>query len=291
MTALRERLRGMTPPLVTPLVAGELDHDGLAAVIQHVLDGGVDALFVAGTTGEAASLTREEQRRLIDTAGELAPSETPVLVGGTGTAIADTREWIRTAADAGADGVFLTAPYFHTSEAADGYRRFFEEVIADTPVPIVLYNIPGFVGRELPQDVVVDLADHDAVIGLKDSSGDLGYGMDLVDRTPEEFLVLQGFDVLLLPSLRMGFDGGVNAGANAFPEAYAAVVAEPEADRAQRVHDERIRPLFEFCAEHGFAPGIKATLAAAGIIDSNDVRPPHVPLAPGEVPASLVNGY
>ncbi len=290
MTALRDRLSGITPPLVTPFRDGAIDRDQLAAVIEHVLDGGVDALFVAGTTGEAASLTTAERRTLIEWAGDLAAPETPVLVGGTGTSVAETREWITTAADAGADGVFLTAPYFHTSEASAGYREFFERSVTDSPVPIVLYNIPGFVGREIPTDVVVELADHESVIGIKDSSGDLGYGMEVVDRTPSEFLVLQGVDALLLPSLRMGFSGGVNAGSNVLPETYASVVADPDGETARTRHDEAIRPLFAMCAEYGFAPGIKAVLAANGILETAEVRPPHVSLDPADVPSSLRAG-
>lgn len=281
MVNLRDILQGMTPPMVTPFDDHEIDFQAFDELIRHVLDGGVDALFVAGTTGEAASLDLEEKQSLLMRAVELAPEEIPVLVGGTGTSIGDTRAWMATASTLGADGVFLTAPFFHTSDASGGYQRFFEELIGYTDLPIVLYNIPAYVGREIPVDVVESISTYDAVIGLKDSSGDFGYGMTIQERTPDDFLMLQGVDELLLPSMRMGFDGGVNAGANVFPGAYTALVENSGTDDARSIHDQQICPLFSLCQDHGFAPGIKAALVAREILQEEAVRPPQVPVDPG----------
>lgn len=281
MATLRDALSGgITPPLVTPFSDSNVDVDAFDSLVEHVLDGGVNALFVAGTTGEAASLTGDEKRSLLTRAVDLAPSGVPVLVGGTGTSVGETQDWIAEASTIGADGVFLTAPYFHTSSQSGGYRRFFEDVLGYVQLPVILYNIPGFVGREIPPDVVASIAEHEAVIGMKDSSGDFGYGMTIKSCTPDDFLMLQGFDELLVPSLRMGFDGGVNAGSNVYPEDYRTLVENPGSDRALSIHDEQIRPLFALCQEHGFAPGMKAALVAREVLPREDVRPPHVSVDP-----------
>lgn len=280
MNTLRDHLAGMTPPLVTPFADGALDLTAFETLVDHAVAGGVDALFVCGTTGEATSLSHSEQVNLLTHAVDYAPADVPVLTGGTGTSIADTMEWIEQATSWGADGVFLTPPFFHTANEPAGYRDFFEPIVTESSLPLVLYNIPGYVGAKIPTDLVRDLAERESVIGLKDSSGDLGYGMTIVEETPDDFLVLQGFDELLLPSMRMGFDGGVNAGANVLPDTYATVVTDPYGDDALERHNESIRPLFALCEEHGFAPGIKAALARRDILPNAAVRPPHVDVDP-----------
>lgn len=273
---LRNALRGITPPLVTPFDGADIDEAAFQSLLDHVLQGGVDALFPCGTTGEAASLTRDEQASLVRHTVEASPPDVPVLAGGTGTAIEATRTWIADVASLGADGVFLTAPYFHPANDPSGYQRFFEAVLEDSPLPVLLYNIPGYVGTEIPPSVVEAIAGHDRVMGMKDSSGDLGYGRGIRDRNPADFLVLQGIDELLLPACRMGFDGGVNAGANVFPEIYGSLVREPFADTAMEHHRDVVQPLFAFCEANGFAPAIKAALVTEHVLEQYDVRPPLV---------------
>lgn len=285
MTDLAAALHGITTPVVTPFANGGIDWDGYDAVLDHVLDGGVDAVFPCGTTGEVASVTHEERRALLERTVEETPDAVPVLVGGTGTAVGPSRDWIAEAADLGADGVVATAPYFHPANHPDGYRAFFERLAADSPLPIVLYNIPACVGEQLPLQVVEALADHPSVIGLKDSGGDLTYGMAVRERTPADFLVLQGYDALLLPSLLLGFDGGVNAVSNVVPTAYGRLVRDPSGTRD--LHFGAIRPLFELCREHGFAAGVKAALASDGVIPDPAVRPPLVAVDPGRADEPL----
>ena len=274
MSDLAQALHGITTPLVTPFTDGNIDWGEYDALLEHVLGGGVHGIFPCGTTGEVASLSRAERLSLVERTVQQTPSSVPVVAGGTGTAVDPSREWIEEVGSVGADAVVATAPYFHTANDPDGYRDFFEALAADSPLPIILYNIPACVGDALPLSVVDDLATHPHIIGLKDTSGDLPYGMAVNERTPDEFLVLQGYDVLLLPSLLMGFDGGVNAVSNVVPEAYVTLFGDPEGSRD--LHFGAIRPLFDLCRRHGFATGVKAALHAAGVLDSSTVRPPLV---------------
>lgn len=276
MTGISDDLEGITTPLVTPFDDGDIDWAAYDDLLKHVVDGGVDGVFPCGTTGEFASLTPRERRQTVERAVESTPDDVAVVAGGTGTAVADTVDWIETAADLGVDGVVVTAPYFHTSNSPDGLRRFFHAVADASPVPLLLYNIPACVGETVPADVVADVAANDTVVGLKDSSGDLAYGLRVGSHTPEEFCLLQGSDALLLPALRSGFDGGVNALSNVVPEVYADIVAEPEAERALALHREVVEPLFDLCLEEGFAAAAKAGLTERGVLPSNEVRPPLV---------------
>lgn len=281
MIGLGTALSGITTPVVTPFDGETVDWTSYETLLTHLVDGGVDAVFPCGTTGEFASLTADEKRQLVERTVAATPADVSVVVGGTGTNVDEAVNWIETTADIGADGVVVTAPYFHTSNSPQGLSRFFERVADRSPLSLVLYNIPACVGEEIPVETVAELATHDSIVGLKDSSGDLAYGLRAIHQTPDEFGLFQGYDPLVLPSLRMGFDGGVNALSNVFPNAYRTVYDDPESERAREIHREVIEPLFDICREEGFAPATKAALAERGVLPSRDVRPPLVP-AEGE---------
>lgn len=289
---LTERLRGVTPPLVTPFADGAVDHDALAAVVEHAVAGGVAGLFPNGTTGEFASLTDAERAAVVETTVAAAPADVPVLAGVADTAVADVLAHADRAADAGADAVVVTPPYFHgpngspDASRGDGLRTFFETVADEAPLPVLLYDIPSCTGTEIPAATALALADHPNVAGLKDSSGDFDGFCRLVREAPDEFLLVQGFDSLLYPSLRVGADGGVHALANVVPEAFAdlhaaATTVGPAAaeatggtaEEAIALH-EAVGALFDACLDGGFAPAAKAGLVVRGVIDDDAVRPP-----------------
>lgn len=273
MSDLQTALAGESPPLVTPFHAdGDVDHDALTAVVDHAVTGGVDGLFACGTTGEFASLTAPEQRATIQTVVD-ASGDTPVLAGVASTAMADVVERAEAAADAGADAAVLTPPFFHTAEDPAGVEAFVQQVADRSPLPLVLYNIPGYVGTSFAVETVAAIAERADVLGIKDTSGDLAYTLDLLRATPDDFLVLQGWDTLLLPGLRMGLDGGVNALANVVPEVFGVLLDEPASERARRASDA-IVDLFDACVEVGFSTGAKAALVQRDVVETAAVRPP-----------------
>ncbi|MGM0604426.1 MAG: dihydrodipicolinate synthase family protein [Halobacteriota archaeon] len=274
--SLRDQLRGVTPPIVTPFDAdGHVDDASLADLLEFVVDGGVGAVFPCGTTGEFASLTADERRQTIEVSVEHA-GEVPVLAGVAATNVTEAIANADDAAAAGADAAVLTAPYFHTANAPAGDTAFFEAFAAETPLPFLLYNIPSCTGAAIDPDTVASIADHELCLGIKDSSGDFGYFMRILRETPEDFLVLQGFDSLLLPSLRVGADGGINALSNVVPGVMAELVERADADRASTLQHEAVSPLFEHCLNVGFAPAAKAALTHRGVIPDDAVRPPLV---------------
>lgn len=273
---LQQSLAGITVPLVTPFdESGDVDDDALEAVLDHLLAGGIDAVFPCGTTGEFASLSPAERRLVLERTVETVDGEVPVVAGAGATSVAETVDYVDEAADCGADAAVIVPPYFHTANAPAGNRRFFEAVADEASLPLLLYNIPACTGQEIAVEAVTAVADHENVIGLKDSSGDLEYFLTALRRTPAEFLLLQGYDSLLLPALRMGADGGVNALANAVPEAYAELSETAESERGQELQ-AAIADLFEACGAYGFAPAAKAALASRDVISSDAVRPPLV---------------
>ncbi|WP_137289005.1 dihydrodipicolinate synthase family protein [Natronorubrum halophilum] len=274
---LHQELQGITCPLVTPFDpdSGDVDDDAFATLLDHLLEGGIDAVFPCGTTGEFASLSREEHARVVELAVEHVSGRVPVLAGAAATSVHDAVAHTETAAETGADAAVITPPYFHAANAPEGNQRFIERVADRSPLPLLLYNIPVCTGGRLEPETLVAVAAHDNVIGLKDSSGDLEYFLSVMRRTPDDFLTLQGYDALLLPALRMGADGGVNALSNAAPERYAELYDTADGDRGETVQDA-IVPLFESCANDGFAPATKAALEYRDVIPSDAVRPPLV---------------
>jgi 4-hydroxy-tetrahydrodipicolinate synthase len=271
---LRASLRGITTPTVTPFDDGSIDHAAIVDLLAVLEEGGVDAVFPCGTTGEFPSLTAAEQRRVIETTVDHA--DVPVVAGAGATSVDGTVAAIDRAADAGADAAAIVAPYFTAANAPAGNRRFFEAVLDDASLPVLLYNIPQCTGRRIEPGTVAAVADHDRALGIKDSSGDLSYFLSVLRETPDQFLCLQGYDALLVPALRMGADGGVNALSNVVPGAFREAFDRAEDERGRTLQSEAISPLFEACTTHDFAPATKAALAHRGVVPHAGVRPPLV---------------
>lgn len=274
------RFDGVHCPLVTPFDGDAVDFEAYGRLVEHVLDGGIDGLVPCGTTGEFASLDGAEYRAVLERTVEHADGA-PVMAGTTATSRADTLDRIETAADAGADAALITLPYFHGSNDPSGDVTFVRSVADEAALPLYLYNIPACVGREIGADAVVELADHDRVLGVKDSGGDFNYFSELLRRTPAAFQLFEGFDSHVVPGMLLGSNGGVNALSNVIPEAFAAAsdaVERGDAAAARRIHERHIAPLFQQCVAHGFAPATKSGLRARGILHDDAVRPPLVAL-------------
>ena len=277
MTDLQTALTGETPPLVTPFDDGAVDHDALAAVVGHVESSGATGLFPCGTTGEFASLTDEEHRTVVETVVDAVDGRIPVLAGAADTTVAGVRDRLRFAAEVGADAGLVTLPYYHNSTAPAGQRAFLDAVADDAPLPIYLYDIPSTVGEPIDPDVLAAAAEREAIVGLKDTSGDVSAVDTAVGRTPDEFTVFQGVDALLYPSASLGVDGGIHALSQVIPEVFVALgeaIRDGDDERALTLHRRAVRPLFARCADHGFAPATKVAAAHRGYVPDPAVRPP-----------------
>ena len=236
ISRLARPLRGIIPPLVTPLLSPDtLDHRGLEAVVERVIAGGVHGIFVLGTTGEGPSLSYALRREMIERVTRQVDGRVPVLVAVTDTAYAETLRLTEFAAEKGADAVVVAAPYYFPSSQSD-LLRLVEGLAEESAVPLFLYNMPGLTKVQYEPETVARAAEMPNVYGLKDSSGDLGYLARAVAavRHKPEFTVLLGPEELLVEGMALGIHGGVNGGANLFPRLlvglYEACVAGREAE-------------------------------------------------------------
>ena len=275
-----DTFEGVLCPLVTPFDDGDVDATALAELIDRLEDAGMDGLVPAGTTGEFASLSDGEYRRVLETTVDAADGM-PVLAGTAHTTVPGTLERIETAADAGADAALVVLPYFHGANDSAGNEAFLSAVADDAALPLYLYNIPSCTGQEISPDTVEAVGRHENVRGLKDSSGDFNYFLNVAARTPHDFRLYQGFDSYVVPGMLMGSAGGINALSNAIPEAFVAArdaVASGDVGRAREIGADHIAPLFQQCVAHGFAPATKAAMESRGWLTNAAVRPPLVEL-------------
>ena len=272
------RHAAVSPPIVTPFDAdGDVDTDALASHVSTLVDAGLDGMVPCGTTGEFASLTDAERRAVVEATVEAVGGDVPVIAGAADTTVSGVLDRLRAADAAGADAGLVTLPYYHGSTSPAGQRAFFEAVADDAPLPFLLYDIPMTVGEPIDTEVLAAVAERESIVGLKDTSGDLSAVDAAVDRTPDDFTVFQGVDALLYPSASLGVDGGIHALSQVIPEAFVALgeaLRAGDEDRALTLHRRAITPLFERCADHGFAPATKVAAAHRGFVPHPRVRPP-----------------
>lgn len=276
-------MTGIIPPLVTPLSNRDrLDVAGLGRLIEHVLAGGVSGLFILGTTGEAPSLSYRLRRELIERVCEQVDHRVPVLVGITDTAFVESITLANAAAAAGADALVFATPYYFPAgqrELADSIGRLSPEL----PLPLMLYNMPALTKVWFEIDTLRQLADLENVVGVKDSSGDLDYFGRLLELRSErpDWSLFMGPEHLLVESVRLGGDGGVNGGANMFPklfvEAYRAA-ADNDVNRVSELRTtidslQRIYEIGKYASRH--IKATKSALSLLGICDDFMAEPFH----------------
>jgi 4-hydroxy-tetrahydrodipicolinate synthase len=278
----RPFLHGVVPPLVTPLKGrDELDVEGLGRLVEHVVAGGVDGLFVLGTTGELAGLSPRLRREVITRVGKLVRGRVPFVVGVTDTIVAETLALSAHAMVAGAAAVVVTVPYYlaPSQEELEAYVR---TVAGEQPLPVVLYNIPVLTKVAFEIETVRRLADVTKVVGVKDSSGELAYLREVarVAAGRKDWSLLVGVEGLFAPAMRAGLHGCVPGGANVAPrlfaDLYAALVAADSA-RAGQLENRvrRLGSIYGVAGEGvpGVIRGIKGALGVIGVCRDRMAEP------------------
>jgi dihydrodipicolinate synthase/N-acetylneuraminate lyase len=264
-------LSGIIPPLVTPLLDRDtLDVAGLERLIEHVIGGGVQGLFILGTTGEAPSLSYRLRREVIDRVCKQTGGRVPVLVGITDTAFVESVALAKHAADANADALVLAQPYYFPAGQTE-LIEYVDHLVPELPLPLMLYNMPALTKVWFEFETLRQLSRHPGIAGVKDSSGDLEYFQRLPElRTDRpDWTFFMGPEHLLVESVKLGGDGGVNGGANLFPELFvktwkAAVAGDEATVTALQAEIDSLQQIYEigkYASRH-----IKATKSALSIL-------------------------
>ncbi len=207
-------ITGSIVALVTPMSPnGEVDSEALSKLIEYHIDSGTSALGIAGTTGESATLTMKEHADVIRFAVECAADRIPVIAGTGSNSTHEAIELTVAAAEAGAHSVLLVTPYYNRPPQ-EGLYQHFCQVAGSVNIPIILYNVPGRTGVDLSNDTVMRLSEVGNINGLKDATGDVARGADLIARLPDTFAVYSGDDATALELMRHGAKGNVSVTAN-----------------------------------------------------------------------------
>ena len=224
-------LHGIVPPLVTPLLdRDKLDVAGFERLIERLVNGRVNGLFILGTSGEAPSLSYRLRREVITRACRIVSGRLPILVGITDTAFVESVHLARFAADAGAQYLVTSTPYYFPTGQPE-LLEYIERLVPELPLPLFLYNMPMMTKTQFELDTLRRLAQIEKIVGLKDSSGDIKYFSDALKlaavRPDWSFFI--GPEHLLVEAVKRGGHGGVNGGAQIHPallvELYEAAAA------------------------------------------------------------------
>jgi len=253
-----------------------VDTDALKNYSKFLIDNEVHGLFLCGTTGEFSSFDRTQRKTIIQTVAEVADS-TPVLAGCGDTCFSKVLKLINDAAVAGADIAVVVTPYY-LKTTSESLREFYELVANESLLPIILYHIPELTHQDLPVDSVVQLAEHNNIVGIKDTSRDLLRLWETIERTPSSFYVFQGATSLAVPSVRMGADGIVPTTANVFPHTLANVYDACHSGdyaKATALMQEVVLPFLSSLASVPSLAAVKYLIGEAG----PDIGPPVSPLS------------
>ena len=271
-------MHGTGVPLVTPFSStGEIDPDALAAHVDWVLAQGVDFLVPCGSTGEAELLSVEDRTRVIEHVVEAAADDTPVLAGTGHPGFAETLAQTERAAEAGADAALVVTPHYYPHDQPT-LETYYRDLADATPIPLYLYNMPGYTDVSLEPGTVASLADHENVHGMKDSSGDLDLFQRYRSATRDsDFDLFVGSGGVYAPALDAGADGGILAVANVVPERAAEIyrLHRGSKDTAAREVNQRIVALNHAITARYGVPGVKAAMAARGRDGGHPRRPFH----------------
>lgn len=267
--------------LVTPFKSDlSIDFDALRQLIKYQIDNGTDFLVVQGTTGESPTLSKSERLEVLNTVVEENQGKLKIVFGVGGNNTMEVGEFLKSL-PAGIDGILSVSPYYN-KPTQRGIVEHFKYLASCTPLPIILYNVPGRTGSNMLADTTLELAKIENIVAVKEASGDMVQIMDIANRRPQGFGVLSGDDAITMPLIAAGIDGVISVVANAFPKKFGVMVHASQAGdlaTARKEHYDLLNVTGMFFAE-GNPGGVKASLAKQGIMKPI-MRPPLYAISDG----------
>ncbi len=271
---------GSMVALVTPMQDdGSVDFDSLARLVEFHVENGTDAIVAMGTTGESATLDEKEHCQVISRVVEMAAGRIPVIAGTGANSTSEAIHLTRCAMAAGADACLLVTPYYN-KPTQEGLYQHFRAVAEAVAVPQILYNVPGRTAVDMSNDTVERLASISNIVGIKDATGDMARGKDLVERCGDRIDIYSGDDATTLELMKLGGKGGISVTANVAPrdmhEMCSAALAG-EVDKAAALND-RLMPLHQNLFIESNPIPVKWALHEMGLIPAG-IRLPLTPFS------------
>ena len=266
--------------LITPFNDDySVDYQSLRNIVDYTLQNGADFLVALGTTSEAPTMNAQEKANVVKTIIETANGRCPILLGMGGNNTAALLETIKNQDFTKIDGILSVVPYYNKPNQR-GMKAHFIHVADVSPVPVILYNVPGRVGVNLQAATTVELAQHPNIIAVKEASGNLQQIMEILRDKPEDFRVLSGDDGITQPMMALGAEGVISVAANGYPKPFCEMVhlmLEGKNEKALPLHYKMLKMNGLIFAD-GNPAGIKALMAHEGLC-KNVLRLPLVPVS------------
>ncbi len=271
---------GSMVALVTPMQEdGSVDFDSLARLVEFHVENGTDAIVAMGTTGESATLDEKEHCQVIRRVVEMAAGRVPVIAGTGANSTSEAIQLTRCAMEAGADACLLVTPYYN-KPTQEGLYQHFRAVAEAVAVPQILYNVPGRTAVDMSNDTVERLASISNIVGIKDATGDMARGKELVERCGDRIDIYSGDDATTLELMKLGGKGGISVTANVVPREMHQMCASAlagEYDQAAAIND-RLMPLHQKLFVESNPIPVKWALYEMGLIPAG-IRLPLTPLS------------
>jgi 4-hydroxy-tetrahydrodipicolinate synthase len=273
------KFKGLGVALVTPFTStGEVDYTSLRRLLDYQLSNGTDFLCVLGTTAETPTLTEEEKQNIINLCRDKVQGRIPILLGMGGNNTAAIVNQLAKADLRGIDGILSVCPYYN-KPSQEGLYQHFRTIATHSPVPVVLYNVPGRTGVNMTAETTLRLArDCENIVAVKEASGNFGQIDDIIKNKPKDFDVISGDDGITFPLITLGAAGVISVIGNALPKEFSRMVRLALAgdySNALTIH-HKFAELFKLLFVDGNPAGVKAMLSSMGLLE-NELRLPLVP--------------
>ena len=270
---INNKLSGVGVAMVTPFAEdGQVDYEALGDMVNYVIEGGVDYIVALGTTAETPTLYNSERAVIAMYTAHKINGRVPLVMGCGGNSTSEVLDQLREFDLRGADAILSVTPYYN-KPSQEGLYQHFKTVAEHSPLPVILYNIPGRTGVNMTAETTLRLArEIPNIIGIKEASGNLEQMQQIIDNRPEGFLVLAGDDGIAIELMERGGDGVISVAANVFPKRFMACINEAKAGRYEVARemwnktnmDEAVEALFA----EGNPVGAKCALSVMGKIGS-----------------------
>lgn len=281
---LSKPLRGIIPPAITPMTDNDtLDVIGLEKLLNRMIDGGVSGVFILGTSGEAQNISYAVRKELIRHTCRIVQGRISVLVGITDTSFSESLSLADVAAASGADALVAAPPYYFTPGQAE-LIQYYSDLAHRLPLPLFLYNMPSHVKVMIEPQTVLMLSKHPNIIGLKDSSANGVYFQKLIYllKDKPDFTLLIGPEEMMAETVLMGGHGGVNGGANLFPEIYVSLYNAAAKRDFEKIAELQKQVMMISLSMYNigkyassYIKGIKTALNLMGVCDDYMAEPFH----------------
>lgn len=278
---MRDKLKGTGVAIVTPFAEDKsVDYDGLERLLNHIIDGGVNYVVVQGTTGESVTLTKSEKKEVLKFVVEKVNKRVPVVFGLGGNNTVDVLEQFSNYNFDDIDAILSVSP-FYNKPTQEGIYQHYKQIAKESPVPIILYNVPGRTGSNISAETTLRLAkEFNNIVAIKEASGDLVQISQIVKDKPSDFMVISGDDALTVPIISVGGEGVISVVANAMPTKFSDMVNSAlnnHYSRAQQIHGSLLR-FTNLIFQEGNPAGVKAALDFLNVC-GDDVRLPLVSIS------------